>query len=107
MTITMFFLLPIWAGEFLDVKNLKIGSAYVVSRKTPLMPEVNPSDTWAAIEKMKYIPAGGAFKITAIDNNNGDPWYKVSAIGPNNKPIGHGYINNIALIGQDLKPFKN
>jgi len=107
LIITILSLSSIWAGEILDVQNLKIGSAYVVSRRTPLMPEVNPSDPLSAAEKMKNIPAGGAFKISGIEMKNGNPWYKVAAIGVDNKPIGQGYINSGALLGQDLKSFKN
>lgn len=103
---TVFSISSVWGVEILDVQNLNIGSAYIVSKQTPLMPEVDPIDVWSAIEKIKKIPAGGAFKITGIKKQNGTPWYKVVAIDGKNNPIGIGYINSIALLGQDLKEFK-
>lgn len=93
------------AADYVDPHDLKVGSAYVVSRQTPVMPAVEPADPMAALGKMKQIPVGGAFKVYASQMKNGKPWYKVRAIGPDKKQIGSGFINSTALLGQSLTPY--
>ena len=85
--------------------DLEVGSAYVVSRRTAVMPEVEPADPMAALEKVKRIPVGGAFKILGIRMKDETPWYKVCAITADKKHIGIGFISGVALLGQTLTPF--
>lgn len=94
-----------WATDYLDPHDLRVGSAYIVSRRTPLMPEVEPADPMAALSKMKQIPVGGVFKIYGIHMKNGKPWYRVRALTANKKQIGSGFINSAALFGQTLRPY--
>lgn len=90
----------------LDPLNLENGQSYVVSKQTPLMPELEPADPLAAIQRMKQIPKGGAFKIHEVRKKGTSPWYRVVAIDQNMKNIGAGWINSTALLDQDLKPYK-
>ena len=90
----------------LNPLELKIGQAYIVSRQTPLMPSHSPADPNAALQRMKQIPKGGSFKVLETVKKNGSPWYKVVAYDQRKKRIGRGWINSVALLGQELKTFK-
>lgn len=95
---------PMPALPSLDPRNLDVGGAYVVSRETPLMPELDPEDPIAALRRMKQIPKGGAFKILGVAKRASSPWYRVAAIDNKGGKIGAGWINSTALVGQELKP---
>jgi len=87
-----------------DPRHLRKGRAYTVSKETPLMPSHNPADPIAAIQQMKRIPAGGRFRIIGQIQKRNKPWYEVTAWDSKRKKIGRGWINSIALVGQDLSP---
>ena len=87
----------------LDPRALDVGSTYVVSKKTPLMPSHSPADPLEAIKQMKHIPKGGSFKVLETYKKKVSPWYRVSARGKNKKALGTGWINSTALIGQQLE----
>ena len=58
--------------------SLEIGKNYNLSKETPLMPELNPVDPLAAINKIKYIKPGGIINIISIEEKNNTPWYFVN-----------------------------
>jgi hypothetical protein len=89
-----------------DPGRLRAGQAFTVSKETPLMPEIEPADEFAAILLMKQVPKGGAFKISESRKRDSSTWYHVTAIDQNKKKIGSGWINSTALLGQELEPFK-
>jgi hypothetical protein len=91
---------------WLDPQELRIGQAFFVSKETPLMPELEPADPLAAVQRVQQIPKGGAFKVYEAKKKGTSAWYRVVAFDPNKKQIGSGWINSIALLGQDLKPYK-
>jgi hypothetical protein len=97
---------PTAETDWLDPQKLRTGQAFFVSKETPLMPELEPADPLAALQRMIQIPKGGAFKISEIRKKGTSPWYRVVAIDQNKKRIGEGWINSTALLGQDLKPYK-
>ena len=72
------------------------------------MPEFEPTDPLAAIQRMKQIPKGGAFKVYEVRKRSGTGtlWYRVAAVDQRKKKIGSGWINSIALLGQELKAYK-
>lgn len=76
-------------------ENLRVGQTYQLSKKTSLMPELEPADPIAALSNIKEIPIGGTVKIIKITIKENTPWYYVDAQG-----IGEGWINSVALIGQ-------
>jgi hypothetical protein len=88
---------------YIDPKKLIIGNTYSISKQTPLMPEVDPVDPDEALKKVKYLPVNGSIYIYKIESKNGIPWYKVLARKENDEVIGSGYVNSIALLGQNLK----
>lgn len=57
--------------------NLEIGKSYNLSKETPLMPEYEPSDPIAALEKIRYIRSGGTIDIVSIKRDRDTPWYFV------------------------------
>jgi hypothetical protein len=99
-------IIPAVESKRLDPQKLCAGQSFIVSKQTPLMPEIEPADPLKAIQQMKKIPKDGAFKIFNVRKKGSSSWYQVVAIGPDKKKIGDGWINSIALIGQDLKPYK-
>ncbi len=91
----------------LDPVKLDIGQEYIVSEQTSLMPSHNPADPLAALQHVKQIPEGGIFKVLEVAKNDEYyPWYKVIAFDQRKKQIGTGWINSLALVGQELKAFK-
>ncbi len=90
----------------LDPRALDIGTKYVVSRSTPLMPSHSPSDPLEALKKMKRIPKGGSFKVVKVYKKRTTPWYEVIAKGKDKKSLGAGWINSTALVGQQLEVSK-
>ena len=90
----------------LNPENLDIGEKYIISKQTPLMPYYNPVDPIAALQKMKQIPKGGAFKIIKKIKYKNTSWYKVVALDQAHIQIGTGWINSTALFGQQLKTYK-
>ena len=58
--------------------SLEIGKSYNLSKETPLMPELNPIDPLAAINKIKYIKPGEIINIISIEEKNNTPWYFVN-----------------------------
>jgi hypothetical protein len=93
--------------EFIDPEKLVIGRNYTLLEKKPLMPEISPVDVAKAIEQIKYIPSGGSFLVLSIFDDNGNPWYEVSAFNQDKELIGTGWINSIALIDQSFKETDN
>jgi hypothetical protein len=92
--------------QSLNPDNLDIGKKYIVSKQTPLMPSYNPADPIAALQKMRQIPKGSAFKVLKMAKQKNTPWYKVVAFDQRHLQIGTGWINSTALYGQKLKAYK-
>ena len=89
--------------KFASAYNLTVGMQVELSRKTPLMPHHSPTDPTNALGNMKYIPAGGSISITDSYLKNGSQqWYKVAAQTRTRGPIGRGWVNANALMGQNL-----
>ncbi len=86
-----------------SAKDLQKGGVYTISKETPLMPEFEPADPIAAIAKLKKLPPGSVITVLSIRIKVNSPWYKVKAKSATGLSIGEGWINSIALIGQDIK----
>mgnify|MGYP006294519923 CR=1 FL=1 len=91
--------------ETIDYLNLKVGKIYKISKKTPLMPELKPTSPMEAIKKMKYIKSEGFIRVIKVEYNK-SKWYKVTAKDPDMTFVGLGWVNSVALIGQDLEVIK-
>jgi hypothetical protein len=99
---------PVGKSPFpsLNPLDLEVSQIYIVTKQTPLMPSHSPADPIAALQKMKQIPVGGAFRVLDTFNKKGTPWYRVSAFDQRKEQIGTGWINSTALLGQQLKAYK-
>lgn len=93
-------------SKYGNFQSLEIGKTYSVSKTTPLMPQLNPADPIAAVGKMKELVTDNRIKILNIVNKRNTPWYEVKAFDKNSKSIGVGWINSMALIGQELRVIK-
>ena len=93
---------PVWA----DPRNLHVGKTYDLSKDTPLMPEFEPADPMQALGRMKQIRAGGTITVVGQRDKGGTPWYEVNARQANGAQLGRGWINSLALLGQDIKEAK-
>ncbi|MEA3347749.1 MAG: hypothetical protein U9Q39_01675 [Pseudomonadota bacterium] len=87
-----------------DPTDIGVGETFLVSKETPLMPYLDPANPMEAISKMKRIPKSGGFEVFDKASKNGTPWFKVRAFDRRGDFIGDGWINSIALLGQQLKP---
>lgn len=86
-----------------SASDLQKGGIYTISKETPLMPEFEPADPTNAITKMKKLPPGSVITVLSIRKKANSPWYQVKAKSAAGQSIGEGWINSIALIGQDIK----
>jgi len=77
--------------------ELKIGHFYTITKDIPLMPAFDPIKPLDAIKKIKQLPKGFLFEITIIRIKRNHPWYRVRT------EIGDGWINSIALMGENIK----
>ena len=87
-------------NDHIDPFYLLVGYYYSLSKKTPLMPEFEPSDPLAAIEKALVLPVGAVIEIISMKMKRFYPWYQVNSLGRT------GWINSIALAGQDISIFE-
>ena len=87
--------------KYWDVLELKPGQIIRISKETPVVPEINPKDPYAAMRKIVRLKQGSEFKILKVHHEGPDPWYYVVFItkdGPH-----YGWVNSIALLGQDIQ----
>lgn len=85
-------------------QSLSVGQIFTLSKETPLMPELEPADPMAAIEKVQRLPPLVTIKILKVVMKQQTPWYFIEATSPSKLSLGSGWINSVALIGQvDLK----
>ncbi|MEX1014188.1 MAG: hypothetical protein WDZ80_03445 [Candidatus Paceibacterota bacterium] len=89
-------------SDFADPSSLKIGESYSISKNTPLMSEIEPSDPMAALEDTKEIPKGYFIKVISTKDKANNPWYEVEVYNSSGSLLGKGWINSQALMGQSL-----
>lgn len=90
-------------SKFADPLSLKSGETYVISQKTPLMSEFDPSDPMKALEYTKEIPPGNLIEVISIKQKDSRPWYEVEVFNARDNCIGIGWINSQALMGQSIQ----
>ncbi|HEY0714857.1 MAG TPA: hypothetical protein VGF45_19405 [Polyangia bacterium] len=91
------------AANWASWLDLNIGGRYRISRTVPLMPELEPADPMQAIAHIKQIPPGGVILIRERRDRRGTLWYQAKAHTPTGAPIGEGWINSTALLGQNIQ----
>lgn len=82
-------------------QNLRVGEEFKLSKKTPLMPNFRPAKPLEAIAKMQYLTPGTIIKVLKVAMDRQTPWYYVEARSPLGTELTKGWINSIALLGQD------
>lgn len=85
----------------IDPFNLQIGETYKLSKLTPLMHKLKPDNPLKSIKNIKYIKAEGIIQVMKLGYNK-SKWYKVITKTNDNGFIGVGWINSVALIGQNI-----
>lgn len=84
-------------------KGLKPGNTYSITESAPLMPAFEPRDPIAAAAAAVNMPAGTRITVKEVRTKQGNPWYRVEAFSPTGGSLGTGWLNSIALIGQDIR----
>ena len=88
--------------EYASPESLAVGRSYVISRVTPLMSELEPDDIFLSLTKTLDLPIKTIIKIISVTKKGGRPWYQVTAKDKEGKLIGTGWVNSVALIGQEI-----
>ena len=84
--------------------DLQPGKTYILSREAPLMPELNPIDPMQALKIIKPLHPGYTIHILSIDyNDRNNRWYRVEATSADKSATSCGWVNPLALYGQDLR----
>lgn len=96
---------PLDAGDleqtrWVDPSALRRGKTYRLARETPLVPEPEPKDVWAAIAGIRHLESGTTVRVTRVIDNNGH-WYRVRILSGSASGA-EGWINSTALIAQDI-----
>ena len=81
------------AINFIDPTTLKVGSTYTLSKRTPIMPSYEVSD----LNDIAYANSGDSITIVDKKSVRSIVWYQVES------QIKNGWVNSVALFGQDLK----
>jgi len=84
-------------SRFVAAHSLVAGKTYRISRETPLVGNPDPSDPIAEIKKIRRLAPSSWIKVVLLSYFDKVLWYKVETAE------GRGWINSIALIGQDIE----
>lgn len=87
-------------SKYTSYNSLLKNNTYSVSKKIPLMSEINPADPMNSLEKMRKIKAGSFIKILEVEHKGSFNWYKVKASNPKGNIIGYGWVNSAALMSE-------
>jgi len=78
-------------------QSLRVGQLFELSKETPLMPELEPTDPMAALQRMRRLPPRTTIKVLKVSTKDFKPWYFVAARSPSRSSLGTGWINSTAL----------
>lgn len=81
-------------------QSFHVGKVFQLSERTPLMPELEPGDPIAALERMRYLPPRTTIKVLRVVIKSSSPWYFVEATSSLGYSLGSGWVNSFALMGQ-------
>jgi hypothetical protein len=86
-----------------DPENLRRGARYRLSRETPLGAGPHPTDPLRAASSNRRLSVGTIITVLAVDGSEPPhPWYRVRASTTSGAHLGTGWVNGLALIGQQL-----
>ncbi len=81
-------------------QSLRVGQVFELSKETPLMPELEPADPMAAMQRVLRLPPRTSIKILGVGMKQQTLWYSVEATSPSKSSSAGGWINSITLMGQ-------
>ncbi len=81
-------------------QSFQVGKVFQLSERTPLMPEMEPADPIAALERMRYLPPRTSIKVLRVVIKSSSPWYFVEATSSLGYSLSSGWVNSFALMGQ-------
>jgi len=93
--------------SFANPMNLKKKKTYILSKRTPLMSEILPTDIKAALQTSIWLESGYTIKIIKKVKKNNTVWYYAQTSFQDGVKIGDGWINSTALIGQSIQLKRN
>jgi hypothetical protein len=79
--------------------ELSKGDRIRILKPVPLMPEIDPVDVFAAIQKAKKID--GLVDIIETHQLRSVVWLKIAAFDSNTSASVTGWVNTIALLGPE------
>lgn len=83
--------------------DLQIGESYILEITTPVVPDPpGLDDPGAALENMLNVPQGYTFEILGTRLIDSTKWYEVKVSDRHQQESLKGWINSIALAGQEL-----
>jgi hypothetical protein len=83
-------------------RSLHVGQVLELSKEgTPLMPELEPADPLAALQEMRRLPSFTTIKVLKTAMKGPILYYFVEATSPSKAPLGSGWVNSMALMGQE------
>lgn len=82
--------------------SLEVGMVYRISKKIPLMPELDPVNPDQALRNIINLPPGTEVTILKTSRKNNTLWYNVET-KTKNQASSTGWINSTALYGQGLE----
>ena len=78
-------------------QSLRVGQLFELSKETPLMPELEPTDPMAALQRMRRLPPRTTIKVLKVSTKHFNQWYFVEARSPSISSLSTGWINGTAL----------
>lgn len=82
-------------------QSLHVGQVIGLSKGTPLMPELEPADPMAALREMRSLPSFTTIKVLKTAMRGPILYYFVEATDPSGAPLSYGWVNSMALMGQE------
>lgn len=92
--------------EAVSPDELTPQATYRVSRETVLMPHYQAERALAQQRPIRKFPASSLVTVLEKKDVNDRTWYRVTATGKFGHGRDEGWINSLALIGQELEPIK-
>jgi hypothetical protein len=93
--------------DLFEKSELKVGMQYILTKRTPLMPAPKPEKgidgLISSLKQGIVLQSSNFILVTTIKNIDSVLWYQVIAYREDGSSIGSGWINNMALVGQDLR----
>lgn len=91
------------AASAIPEEYLRPGNTAKLTRNTPLMPVMGPTDPRQALLDSRILTPGLTIIVKEVAKKGDSPWYRVNVNDARGSMIATGWINSVALTGQ-IKP---